>query len=266
MSPALLAVAHGSADPRAASTLRALTSRVSRSTPDLDVRLALLDHADEHGLADVPTALDALSRAGQGNVVTVPLLLTPAYHTRVDLPRLLGSARTTNRHLHVTQASALGPHPLLRDALRQRLGQAGVPGPDNRTAVVLAAAGSSAPDAVATVHAAARQWADDGWWDVRAAFASAARPTVAQAVSDLLSRGAPAVVVASYLLAPGRLPDRVRNEAGSAGAAVVTEPLGDCDEVARLVLARYREACASTVVPRRAGPELATVGGRRSGL
>ncbi|MGH8869339.1 MAG: sirohydrochlorin chelatase, partial [Actinomycetes bacterium] len=139
----------------------------------------------------------------------------------------------------------LGPHPLLLAAADRRMREAGVWPGDPRTAVVLAAAGSSASDATASVHGVARHWARTGWWGVRAAFASASGPTVAEVVEGLRRRGAPRVVVASYLLAPGRLPDRVRDQAYEAGAALVTEPLGAADEVARLVLARYAEGSAA---------------------
>jgi sirohydrochlorin ferrochelatase len=241
MSPALVAVAHGSADPRAVAVLQALVARVSRRRPDLTVRLALLDHAEEHALADVRTTLAALARERRP-AVAVPLLLTPAYHARVDLPAVLDEARRDSPGLRVTQAASLGPHPLLVGAAERRVREAGVWPGDPRTGVVLAAAGSSAPDAVDAVHGVAAGWARAGWWDVRAAFASASGPTVGEAVAALRRRGAPRVVVSSYLLAPGRLPDRVRGQAYEAGAALVTDPVGDSDEVARLVLERHAEA------------------------
>jgi sirohydrochlorin ferrochelatase len=241
MTPALVAVAHGSSDPRAVAVLQQLVARVASRRPDLAVRLALLDHAEEHGLADVRTTLAHLAREGRP-AVAVPLLLTPAFHARVDLPAVLDAARDVSPGLRVTQAASLGPHPLLVGAAERRVREAGVWPGDPDTAVVLAAAGSSAPDAIEAVHGVAAGWARAGWWDVRAAFASAAGPTVGAAVTALRRGGAPRVVVSSYLLAPGLLPDRVRDQAYEAGAACVTDPLGDADEVARLVLGRYAEA------------------------
>jgi hypothetical protein len=40
-------------------------------------------------------------------------------------------------------------------------------------------------------------------------------------------------------LAPGQLPDRVRELALEAGAVAVAEPLGVDDEIASIILARY---------------------------
>jgi sirohydrochlorin cobaltochelatase len=139
-------------------------------------------------------------------------------------------------------ARVLGPHPLLLGALARRLAEAGV-GPSS--AVVLAAAGSADPDANAEVARMARllwEWRG-GAAPVEAAFASATRPRVDAAVERLRLLGHTEIAVASYFLAPGRLPDTV---AGLAAGLPVTAPLADSDEVARLVLERYTEALGGT--------------------
>ena len=113
----------------------------------------------------------------------------------------------------------------------------------SETGVVLAAAGSSDPAANATIAGLAAQWqAAGGWFGVRPAYASAASPTPGQAVTELLRAGARRVVVASYLLAPGRFADRIRDAALAAGAAEVSPALGAVPEVVDIVLDRYQEA------------------------
>jgi sirohydrochlorin ferrochelatase len=72
---------------------------------------------------------------------------------------------------------------------------------------------------------------------VRAAFASAASPDVPAAVAALRASGARRIAVASWFLAPGRLPDRVAALAGP--DAVVAAPLGPDPALAELVVARY---------------------------
>jgi sirohydrochlorin ferrochelatase len=109
---------------------------------------------------------------------------------------------------------------------------------------VLAAAGSSDPAAVASVAAVARRWAGAGWWDVTAAYASAAAPSPADAVAALRRRGAPRVAIASYLLSPGLFADSLHD----AGADVVSAPLGDAPEVAAVVLERYDDACSRLAI------------------
>ena len=223
--PPLVAVAHGSRDPAAGRTTRALLGAVRAARPGLDVRESYLDHAAP-SLADLAGELP-------GPFVAVPLLLGAAYHSRVDIPAALAAAGGRGQ-----QADVLGPDPLLLDALERRLGEVGVMRGDPGTAIVLAAAGSTEDASVDAVHALAEQWRGAGWWDVQAAFASAAVPTVEDAVAALRSRGAPRVAVATYLLFPGLFADKL----ATAGADVTSAPLGDAPEVAALVLARYDAA------------------------
>ncbi|WP_187347072.1 sirohydrochlorin chelatase [Nocardiopsis sp. CNR-923] len=236
----LLAVAHGSADPRSAAAVSALFDRVRALRPGLDVRVSYLDHVSP----SAEDALTALARGGAGEVVVLPTLLTAAYHSKVDLPRVLDRAREESPWLRVRYADPLGPHPLLLDAVERRLAEAGArPGPG--TALVLASAGSSDPAANATVGSLAARLAERGpWREVATAFASAAAPGPGEAVAALRERGAERVAVASYLLAPGFFADRVRDRSVAAGASAVSEALGDAPELARVVLERYDVAMA----------------------
>ncbi|MEV4803474.1 sirohydrochlorin chelatase [Nonomuraea sp. NPDC049421] len=224
----LVAVAHGSRDPRAAATVAALLDQVP-----LDVRVAYLDHC-------APSLGQALG--GLRAAVVLPLLLTEAYHSRVDLPAALNEARARDPLLRVSYGSTLGPHPLLLSALERRLGEAGVPAGDPGTAVVLVSAGSSDARANAVVAETARVWRRSGWWTVTPAYASAARPTPAQAVTALRRAGAPRVVVAPYLLAPGFFADKVRHESLEAGADAVADVLGPAPELVEILLERYKTA------------------------
>jgi sirohydrochlorin ferrochelatase len=213
----LVAVAHGSADPRAAAAIGQLVPLVARraaerglSVPDL--RVAYLGHA-------TPSVPQVLRTFGPDAQVTVlPLLLTAAYHSKTDIPRVL--ARTGRR---VTYGEPLGPHPLLLRALERRLPRDEDPA---EVGVVLAAAGSSDPEANATIARLAAQWqAGTGWFAVQPAYASAAAPDPATAVRRLREAGARRVVVATYLLAPGLFADRIREASLAAGAAAVSPAL-----------------------------------------
>jgi sirohydrochlorin ferrochelatase len=219
---ALVAVAHGSADPRAAAAIGALVPLVARRAADRglsvpDLRVAYLGHA-------APSVPQVLRTFGPDTQVTVlPLLLTAAYHSKTDIPRVLARAGTAR--LNVTYGAPLGPHPLLLRALERRLSETALENPA-QTGVVLAAAGSSDPGANATIAGLAAQWqAAAGWFAVRPAYASAASPSPAQAVTELLRAGARRVVVASYLLAPGLFADRIRDASLAAGAAEVSPAL-----------------------------------------
>lgn len=233
MSAALVAVAHGSRDPAAARATEDLLGAVRRARPDLDVVGAYLDH--------VRPALDEALRELHGPAaVVVPLLLGAAYHSRVDIPAAIAASGRL-----VVQADVLGPDPALLRALERRLTEAGVRPGDPGTAVVLAAAGSTDPTSVDGVRRLAAAWTARGWWEVAPAFASAAEPSVADAVTDLRRRGAPRVAVASYLLFPGLFAGRLAD----ARADVTSEPLGAAAEIVRLVLARYDAAAARASAP-----------------
>jgi len=109
---------------------------------------------------------------------------------------------------------------------------------------VLASAGTSDPVAQLILERMARAWQRQGWSSVVPAYASAAGPTTEEAVRALRAAGCRRVVVASYFLAPGFLPDRARSGAVRGGATAVADVLGPAPEVASVVLRRYDEALA----------------------
>jgi sirohydrochlorin ferrochelatase len=241
----LLAVAHGSRDPAAAATVTGLLTLVRHRAAhhgltSLAVSTAYLGHA-------APSPGQALAALPDGPVVVLPLLLTAAHHSKTDLPGVLRAAAATRAgRLEISYADPLGPHDLLLTALERRLAEAGLPLADPDTAVVLAAAGSTDPAAVAALGGLAARWrARGGWRDVAVGCASAGGPTPGQAVRALLAGGAPRVAVASYLLAPGRFATAVRAEALAAGATAVSGVLGAAPEVADLVLLRYAAAAGA---------------------
>jgi sirohydrochlorin ferrochelatase len=267
--PPLVAVAHGSRDPRAAAAVGDLLSLVrdrarARDLGDLDIRGAFLDHCAPT-LRQALTAVAADGPAG-GACVVVPLLLTAAYHSKTDIPAQIAAA-SADPGLVVRCADTLGPHPLLLAALERRLAEAGVADADrSSTGVVLAAAGSSDPAANATIAALAARWRRDGGWRaVVPAYASAASPSPAAAVMELRRAATPAhggllaphppppVVVATYLLAPGYFADQIRREALDAGAGTVCDTLGAAPEVADVILDRYAAAARPAVGPAAAG-------------
>ncbi|NHC22136.1 sirohydrochlorin chelatase [Nocardioides sp. IC4_145] len=235
-APALVALAHGSRDPRSAATITALVGEVRAMRPDLRIEPAFLELSK-------PTfgkVVDKLVRAGHDEIVVVPLLLTEAYHATVDVPRAI--AEVTERHpgLKVRATDVLGLEPrfleVLDERMRDALRAARVRELD---ALVLAAAGTSDALANQSVARLARLWGSHHKLPVTAAFASAAPPAAGEAVRAFRAEGRRHIAVASLFLAPGFLPDRVSELALEAGAVAVSEPLGAHPEVARTVLARY---------------------------
>jgi sirohydrochlorin ferrochelatase len=244
---AFVAVAHGSSDPRAVAAIGALVPLVARRAKERgltvpDLRIAYLAHA----APSVPQVMRTFGPDAQVRVL--PLLLTAAYHSKTDIPRVLARVSTGAR---VTYGEPLGPHPLLLRALERRLPETALQNPAE-TGVVLAAAGSSDPEANATIARLAEWWqARTGWFAVCPAYASPAAaggqgstagPDPATAVTRLREAGARRVVVASYLLAPGLFADRITDASLAVGAAAVSPVLGAAPEVADVLLDRYTEA------------------------
>lgn len=214
--PPLVAVAHGSSYPAAAETVTALARNVTRLAPVIDIRVAFVQHTE-------PSLPQALADAGD-NAIVVPLLLSTGYHLTIDIA---GAAQRV--------AGPLGPDQLLVTALLSRLADAGVP---DGTGVVLAATGSSDPQAAGQIAAQADLLAAELDAPVIPAFAASGQPSVEDAVAHLREQTAGPVAVASYLLAPGLFHDRL----AKSGADWVTAPLGDHPAVAALVIDRYRTA------------------------
>lgn len=249
--PTLVAVAHGSRDPRALRTVSALLDRVRALRPGLPVRLGHIE-IDEPLLPDTLAAL-------RGEAVLVPLLLSRGYHVKQDLPAMAAAARRAGagRRLTLRIARPLGPHPLLAEALHTRLAEAGWRTPALAGAgVVLAAAGSRDPDsALDTARTAALLSHRLGGVPVLPGYASAngpTAPTVAEAVRALAAHGRTRPAVASCFVAPGRF----AAQCAAAAPGTAADPLGDHPALARLVLHRYTEALATAARV----PEAVTVG------
>ncbi|MFV0136127.1 sirohydrochlorin chelatase [Streptomyces sp. HMX87] len=230
--PALVVVAHGSRDPRALRTVRALLDRVRDLRPGLPVHLGHIE-------LNEPLLPDTLAALGDTEAVLVPLLLSRGHHVKRDIPEMAAAAPARTR-----VAAPLGPHPLLVDALHDRLTEAGWPadGARDESAVVLAAAGSRDPDSRIDTTRTAHLLSARLGVPVVPAYASAAAPTVPEAIASLAAQGRPRAAVASCFTAPGRF----ATECATASPWLTSSPLGVHPAVARLVLRRYEEACTAT--------------------
>jgi sirohydrochlorin ferrochelatase len=176
---------------------------VRRARLALTVVVGYLDHG--------PPDLRAIAAPGS---VVVPLLLSSGHHVQVDIPEHAPGCRVT---------APVGPDPLLLPVLARRLVAAGW---DGSSDVTLAAAGSREETALDEVRALGRSLAGLLSARVTTSFIADGEPRFRDVASD---------VVASYLLAPGHFHDVLARS----GASVVSEPVGDAPELARIVLSRY---------------------------
>lgn len=216
--PNLVLAAHGSSVAAGRREIAELAGLVGERLHRIEVLVGWLDHAQ-------PT----LAEACQLGSVVVPLLLAQGHHATRDVP---GAALAVGAWV----TPSIGGHPALLRVLNARLDALGLP---NRTPVVLAAAGSRDPLALAEIQQMATRLSNHRLVPVIAAFATAT-PSVGQALRELAR---PAAVL-SYLLAPGRLAGEIHAAAHEAGARWVVPPLGADAAVADAIVDRYRQAVA----------------------
>lgn len=245
----LVAVAHGSRDPRSARAVAAALAPLRQRHPELDVRLAFLDL----NTPSLPQVLDALAADGHDRVVAVPLLLGSAFHARVDLPALIAESRVRNPGLDVVCADILGDDPLLVGAARNGIVAAGVSPDDPTVGVALCAVGSRRAHADAATRAVApRVTASTAWHRPVTCFATASEPSVTAALGELVEAGARRLVLAPWMLAPGLLWDRACAAAESVADVTITPTLTDDPAVGEVIVARYRAALARVELRRAA--------------
>ncbi len=119
-APALIALAHGSRDPRSARTVREIVAATKALRPDLKIEPAFLDHSRP----DLDSVVDRLVARGHTEIVVVPLLLTEAYHARVDVPEVVTAAAARHEGLGIRVAEVVGTDAALLSVLDVRLREA----------------------------------------------------------------------------------------------------------------------------------------------
>ncbi len=211
-SPVLVVVAHGTRSTAGLTTVESIAEAVRRRRPDIDVRLAYLDVAE-------PTLVDVLDELDEAPAVVVPMLLSRGYHVDTDIPAIIA------RYPHAVATAHLGADPALVTALADRVSAveaaAGV-------STVLAAVGSTRPQARAEVDEAARLLAERLGRPVLAVGVDGPPETVFAALPT-------PVTVVPYLIASGTFLDRLRAITGT----TVAEPIGAHPALVGLLLARY---------------------------
>ncbi len=242
----LLVAGHGSSDVAGADQFRLLADRVGKRLAADDVPVA--GGFIELSAPPIRDAVAELVASGARRLAVVPLTLVSAGHAKGDIPAALARERRRHPGLTVAYGRPLGPHPTVLAVLRRRLAALDA-GPD--TTVLLVGRGSTDPDANAEVAKTARLLAETTpLAGVEYAFVSLAPPDTVTGLDRCRRLGASRIVVLPYFLFTGVLPRRVARQATDWGAGnpsvsvSCAEVIGDCAELADVVLERYREALA----------------------
>ncbi len=256
-SPPLLIVGHGTRSEAGVAEFEQLVARVARrlAADGIDVGGGFIELAPP----PLTEAVGDMVHAGHQHVVALPLMLAAAGHGKGDIPGAMARERVRFPGLSYAYGRPLGPHPVLLSIIEQRIDDA-LGGLEPRdadragTTVLLVGRGSSDPDANAEIAKVARLlWEGRGYAGVETAYVSLAEPSVTAGLERARLLGARRVVVAPYFLFAGVLPDRVVDQSAAYAAdhpeldVRVSALLGDCDELAGLVVERYQEAIAGDI-------------------
>src|SRR5688572_20281677 len=142
-APALLTIAHGTRDPRGAEEMDSLLS-VLRSRHVAPVANAWLE---DFASPSVDDAVEELVAEGVTQLVTVPFLNLGAYHAKTDVPNAVAAVRRRHPDLVVAHGRVLGLHDGLFALARARIDAVSDPAGRAGEVLVIAASGSSDPDA-----------------------------------------------------------------------------------------------------------------------
>ncbi|MEA5656408.1 CbiX/SirB N-terminal domain-containing protein [Cutibacterium granulosum] len=255
----LVIAAHGTRDESGVAECRALAERVANKLPDVPVELGFVELAEpkipeavQAAVAQAPGVSEEPTEGEQPvSAVVVPLMFNTGGHVREDIPEAIDEGRGGAR---VAYSAPLLPDVRMRKALDRRLAETLAAGEGREqwrardTAVVLVGRGALVADANASHYTLTRMfWEENDLARVEPAFIQVTRPSVPEALTALHAQGAQQIVVQGNFLFPGLLhvwmTEQVQAwQASHPGVEIrVASVIGDCDEVAEVVVDRYRE-------------------------
>jgi sirohydrochlorin cobaltochelatase len=234
---ALLIAGHGTRTAAGVAEFTEFVKRVEVKLADRQVDVA----GGFIELAPPPLAesvADLIAR-GHRHLNVVPLVLVAAGHAKGDMPAAIAREQMRHPGLTYSYGRPLGPHPVLQDLLTRRIDEALRGQPREGTAVVVVGRGSTDPDGNAEIAKVARLlWEGRGFDMTETSFVSLAWPSVPDALERVRRLGARRIVVAQSEQFAARHPEL------DVRPATV---LGDSDELAELVIERYREAMVGDI-------------------
>src|SRR4051794_1826256 len=116
-APALIALAHGSRDPRSASTISALVDEVRAMRPDLRVAEAFLDLSSP----DFHQVVDSLVREGHDEIVAAPPPLPEPSPAKGAPPAVIAEATERHPSVKLRATAVLGHETRFLEIIDERL-------------------------------------------------------------------------------------------------------------------------------------------------
>lgn len=267
----LVIAGHGTRDAHGVDVTMALVDRVRAKLPGTRVEIGFVELVDppiDRALAEVL----AEQPAATPRAVVAPLMVGTGGHVTRDIPEAIEAGSAATPEAEVGYAGWLGADPRLREALLQRIEQARGDWSADQVCVLLVGRGTLFPEANADHARLARLIAEQGGYGwVEPAFIQVTAPALPEALARVAAAGCRRIIVAPNFLFPGRLRSWTIDQASAFGTAHpelevrVAEVIGDCEELAEVLIDRYR-AAALTLAPTEGSPAYLTglcLAGRR---
>jgi sirohydrochlorin cobaltochelatase len=240
----ILLVGHGTRSELGTRQYLALAASLAHRLAPLHLEPSFLELTQP----DLDAAIGRLMDLGVKRLVTMPLLLFAAGHTKRDIPKQVREAldRRGGDDIHFVQTAHIGCHPAIVELSQRRMVNALVPRRDPGTAdgrghsrpytecLLLVGRGSRDESATAEMHefARLRQLAGGGI-TTEIAFLAMARPLLHEQLAQVSGRGYRRVIVQPHLLFCGELLNSLKRQVSEVGGRcpnqewIVVPPLAD---------------------------------------
>ncbi|MGL5406469.1 MAG: CbiX/SirB N-terminal domain-containing protein [Propionibacteriaceae bacterium] len=244
----LVIAAHGTRDPHGAEVARALVARVAAKLAPTPVAAGFVELMEP----DIESALTDTLQAcpeGERHAVVAPLMLGTGGHVQTDIPDSAHAAAQAVPGSSVEVAAYLGKDIRLLSALCDRLTTAMGDWEPRDVHVILLGRGAVVPEANSDHARLARMvWERSGTSMVHPAFIQVTRPSLPEALSQAEKLGATQIVVVPNFLFPGKLSQWTQEQVAAWSLSHaetnvrIADVIGDCDELAEVIIDRYRAA------------------------
>lgn len=241
--PPLVIAGHGTRVNAGAEAAAALIEKVRALLPGVRVEAGFVELTPP----TIDAALDVVLAEADAAVV-VPLMIGTGGHVREDIPEAIDSSKARHLDATVVYTRHLGsPKPMV-EAVHARIAAARADWPAEETDVLMVGRGCSVTDANADhVRLSRVVFETGGYHQVLSAFIQVARPSLPEILHQYYASGSRRIVVMPHFLFPGRLDEWVHRQVEAfqvthADAEIrVADVIGPCDELAEVVVQRYRE-------------------------
>lgn len=243
-APALVLLAHGSTSNKVAEVAHAMRVGLQTLRPEVSVHACFLDHCPPSG----PQVIARIARSRTTEVVFVPMNLASTFGNDPGVDKMVETVSAAHPKLRFAVSRPVGPEASLLSLVDRRLRDAlSAAHAYELDGLVLCAEGTHDQRSQSLLSRRARQWSMHHKLPVVTATANGMSRATAAAIGSLRSQGRRHIAVGSLFLAPDETWQHQAEQARSAGAVAVSEPLGAEEELLDIAWGRYAVAAMGLI-------------------